>query len=138
MTKRSPAIICSSRFLVFAAIAVASAVAWAGDTTPAAQLSYWQMQAGGTASADRGKTLFVARHGDMSCAGCHGQPPTGEGKHSVTGKAIQPLAPAYNTQRFTDTAKVDKWFKRNCRDVLGRECTAQEKADVLAYLVSIK
>ncbi|MFP5443986.1 MAG: DUF1924 domain-containing protein, partial [Betaproteobacteria bacterium] len=35
---------------------------------------------------------------------------------------------------FTDTAKVDKWFRRNCNDVLSRECTAMEKADVLAYV----
>jgi hypothetical protein len=48
------------------------------------------------------------------------------------------LAPAFNAKAFTDTAKVDKWFKRNCKDVLSRECSAQEKADVLAYLINIK
>jgi hypothetical protein len=29
--------------------------------------------------------------------------------------------------RYTDPAKVEKWFKRNCTEVLGRVCTAQEK-----------
>jgi hypothetical protein len=32
-------------------------------------------------------------------------------------------------------AKVDKWFRRNCNDVLKRECTPVEKADVLAWLL---
>jgi hypothetical protein len=30
---------------------------------------------------------------------------------------------------------VEKWFKRNCNDVLARACTPAEKADVLAYLL---
>jgi len=33
---------------------------------------------------------------------------------------------------------VDKWFRRNCKDVLSRECSAAEKADVMAYLISLK
>jgi len=37
--------------------------------------------------------------------------------------------------RFTDVAKTDKWFRRNCGDVVGRECTAAEKADVIAFLL---
>jgi len=63
---------------------------------------------------------------------------TGQCKHANTGKLIAPLAPAFNPKAFTDTAKVDKWFKRNCNDVLSRECSAGEKADVLAYLNSLK
>ena len=35
-------------------------------------------------------------------------------------------------------ALIERWFKRNCKDVLGRECAAGEKADVLAYLMSLK
>jgi len=112
--------------------------AQAGDTSAAAQLAHWQAQAGGTANAERGRVLFTTRHGDLSCASCHGTPPTATGKHASTGKAIEPLAPAFNPVRFTDTAKVDKWLRRNCKDVLSRECSAAEKADVLAYLVSLK
>jgi hypothetical protein len=48
------------------------------------------------------------------------------------------MAPAVNPRVFTDTAKVDKWFRRNCRDVLQRECSAGEKADVLTYLIGLK
>ena len=53
-------------------------------------------------------------------------------------KSIEPLAPVANRERLTDPAKVEKWFKRNCKDVLARECTAQEKADFLAFLISVK
>ena len=48
------------------------------------------------------------------------------------------MAPAANPERFTDAAKSAKWFRRNCNDVLGRECTSAEKADVLAWLVTLK
>ncbi len=113
--------------------------AHAADTTPAQQLNHWTAQAGAPAKAERGQALFNQRHGgEWSCASCHGTPPTGQGKHASTGKSITPLAPAFNPKAFTDTAKVDKWFKRNCKDVLSRECSAQEKADVLAYLISLK
>jgi len=48
------------------------------------------------------------------------------------------MSPNVNSERFVDQAKVEKWFKRNCNDVLGRECTAQEKADVLSWLMTVK
>ncbi|MGZ3790026.1 MAG: DUF1924 domain-containing protein, partial [Bacteriovorax sp.] len=35
-------------------------------------------------------------------------------------------------------AKVQKWFKRNCNDVLERVCTPQEKGDFVKYMMSIK
>jgi hypothetical protein len=90
-------------------------------------------------SAQRGEQFFKATHGgEWSCASCHSNDPSGTGKHATTGKRIQPLAPAANAKRFTDSARVEKWFKRNCNDVLKRACTAQEKGDVLAYLLSLK
>ena len=119
--------------------AVATPSAHAADTSPAQQLNHWTAQAGASAKADRGQALFNQRQGgEWSCASCHGTPPTAQGKHASTGKAIAPLAPAFNAKAFTDTAKVDKWFKRNCKDVFSRECSAQEKADVLAYLIQLK
>jgi hypothetical protein len=48
------------------------------------------------------------------------------------------LAPAANPDAFTDAARVDKWFRRNCKDVLSRECTAAEKSDVVAFLLALK
>ena len=60
------------------------------------------------------------------------------GRHAVTGKVIGTMAPAVNPERFTDPAKTEKWFRRNCNDVMGRECTAAEKADVLSWLRTLK
>ena len=53
-------------------------------------------------------------------------------------RPIQPLALAFNAERFSDVAKTEKWFRCNCNDVLGRECTPGEKADVLAWLMTLK
>ena len=89
-------------------------------------------------SAARGEQFFGATHGgDWSCASCHTSNPSTAGEHAVTGKRIEPLAPAANPERFSNPASVEKWFKRNCNDVLGRECTLAEKGDVLAYLLSL-
>lgn len=113
--------------------------AHAADTTPAAQLQRWSAQAGAPGNAAKGQTFFNTKHGaEWSCASCHGTPPTAQGEHANTGKSIAPLAPAFNPKAFTDTAKVDKWFRRNCNDVLSRECSAAEKADVLAYLNGLR
>ena len=127
---------------LLAALALSAGLAGAahaGDTTPAQQLALWSTEAGAPGSATRGQRFFNSQHGgEWSCASCHGTPPTAQGKHANTGKVIAPLAPAFNAKAFTDTAKVNKWFKRNCNDVLSRECSAAEKADVLAYLNSLK
>ena len=90
-------------------------------------------------SVERGAEFFQARQGgEWSCASCHTVDPRADGRHVVTGKALAPLAPARNAARFGDPAKTEKWFKRNCNDVLGRECTPAEKGNVLAWLVSLR
>lgn len=89
-------------------------------------------------SAQRGQAFYSVKSGELACATCHGDSPKGHGKHAKTGKDILPLAPAANAERFSDPAKVEKWFKRNCADVLNRACTAQEKGDFMAYLLSVK
>jgi hypothetical protein len=119
--------------------ALAVTAAQAADTTPAQQLERFAAQAGGTRSAERGRTFFTTPHGgEWSCASCHGAHPVAPGKHASTGKTIDALAPAANPQAFTDSARVDKWFRRNCRDVLQRECSAAEKADVIAWLLTLQ
>jgi cytochrome c553 len=119
--------------LVFTLLPAAHAI------TPAEQLAAYTAQAGAPAQPAKGQQLFTTKHGkEWSCASCHTATPTVDGKHASTGKAIMPLAPAFNAERFTDTAKSDKWFRRNCNDVMGRECTAAEKADVLAWLLTLK
>lgn len=111
--------------------------AWAAD--PLSLEAQYASEAKKPASASRGEIFFTSKHSkEWSCASCHGAPPTKEGKHLSTNKSISPLAPAINATRFTNAAKVDKWFKRNCNDVLGRECAPIEKADVMAYLNSFK
>lgn len=93
-------------------------------------------------SADRGATFFRTErtHSDgkkVSCATCHTPDPRKPGKTRAN-KVIEPMAPSVNPQRFTDAAKVEKWFGRNCKDVLERACTAQEKGDYIQYLLSVK
>jgi hypothetical protein len=68
------------------------------------------------------------------CSLCHTNNLSAEGKHAVTGKKIEPMAPSANPKRLTEVAQMEKWFKRNCKWTLGRECTAQEKGNVLAFL----
>ena len=123
---------------VFAlAMGFAQTPAWAQDAN--AQLKAYTAAAKSTPSAQAGEKFFNSKHGaEWSCSSCHGTPPTGQGKHTVTSKPIAPMAPAFNAERFTDAAKSEKWFRRNCKDVLSRECTDAEKADVLAYLLSLK
>ncbi|MEP6965075.1 MAG: DUF1924 domain-containing protein [Polaromonas sp.] len=107
--------------------------------TPAEQLAAYTAQAGAPAVPARGQQFFNTRQGrDWSCGSCHGALPTQSGKHASTGKSIGALAPAFNPERFTDSAKTEKWFRRNCNDVAGRECTAAEKADVLSWLMALK
>ena len=53
-------------------------------------------------------------------------------------KLIQPMAPSVNAERIVDLTKVEKWIRRNCKDVLDRACTADEKADFIALLLSIR
>ena len=129
-------------FTALAAVAASLLLAMpaeAGDTTPDAQLQRWTVAAGARASAERGRVFFTSKHGgEWSCSSCHNAPPTTEGKHASTNKPIAPMAPAFNAKAFTDEAKVDKWFRRNCKDVVSRECSAAEKADVLAYLIAQK
>ncbi|AKD25050.1 protein of unknown function (DUF1924) [Polynucleobacter duraquae] len=106
--------------------------------TPQDLLKSYEVQSG-KASSVRGEQFFNAKHGkEWSCASCHDNPPNHDTKHIVTGKVIKPLAPSANPARFTDEARAEKWFKRNCNDVLGKDCTAQEKADVLSWLMTVK
>lgn len=89
-------------------------------------------------SVAAGQKLYTTKGAEFSCSSCHTDSPMNAGKHAKTGKAIDPLAPAANAKRFTDSAQVEKWFKRNCNDVFARACTTQEKGDFMAYVLSVK
>ncbi len=75
---------------------------------------------------------------DVACASCHTDNPANTGKHMVTGKPIRPLAPSVNAKRFTDIDKVEENFSKHCNDIIARECTAEEKANFIAYLITVK
>ena len=92
-------------------------------------------------SAERGKALhtrnFASGKADSpSCTSCHGTSPLAAGKNA-TGKVIEAVAVSVTPTRYTDPAKVEKWFKRNCNEVIGRECTVTEKGDWLSYVISL-
>ncbi len=132
------------RPLVLTLLALVSGNGAAADT-PETVMAHYAQQAGvapGALSPARGEALYRSehpgKHGGVrqSCAGCHTASPKQAGQTRV-GKRIEPLAPAANPARFTDAAKVEKWFRRNCMDVLQRECSAQEKGDFIAWLNQI-
>lgn len=79
-----------------------------------------------------GDVPFVQR----SCTSCHGADLKSQGKHIRTNKVIKPLAPSVNSSSLIGSKKIEKWFKRNCKWTLGRECSPQEKGDILTYLQS--
>jgi Domain of unknown function (DUF1924) len=90
-------------------------------------------------SAERGAAFYRATHtggkqGTASCTSCHGSTPQGQGQ-TRAGKAIEPMAVSKNPARYTNKDDVEKWFTRNCNDVLGRACTAKEKGDFLTYMM---
>jgi hypothetical protein len=91
-------------------------------------------------SAARGEALhhkaFAGGKPDTpACTACHGKDTRAAGR-TPAGKAIEPVAVSAAASRYTDPAKVEKWFKRNCNEVLGRECSAQEKGDWLSFMLT--
>ena len=123
-------------------LCVSLATALPAPAADPALVARYSAQAPKDVSAERGKAFYGATHTDtqgreVGCATCHTADPRATGK-TRAGKAVEPLAPAANPQRFSDEAKVEKWFTRNCGDVLGRACTPQEKGDFIAYLMSLK
>ncbi|MEM5327959.1 DUF1924 domain-containing protein [Paraburkholderia sp. JHI2823] len=127
------------RLLYVFGFVTATGVPAAYAQSPAQILNGYAAQSGSAPVPSRGQQFFTTRHGrEWACATCHGATPTANGQHAATGKTIAPLAPAFNPERFTDAAKTEKWFRRNCGDVVGRECTVSEKADILSWLMTLK
>ena len=85
-------------------------------------------------NSDRGEKLWFQEVNGHSCTSCHSPSVKTAGTHENTGKTIQPMAPSVNPERLTDRKKIEKWFLRNCKSTFGRECTAQEKGDILLWL----
>ena len=97
--------------------------------------NHYRTQGSGPFQFERGEQLWVGRlYRDRQCADCHGTDLQRPGRHQRTNKSIDPMAPSVAADRYTDLEKVEKWFTRNCKWTWGRECTAQEKGDLLEYL----
>ncbi len=90
--------------------------------------------------AAEGRRIYEATHvqdgAPVSCATCHTADPRQRGT-TPAGKLVDPLAPSANPVRLTDRREVEKWFKRNCKQVMGRECTAAEKGHFVTYLLGV-
>jgi Domain of unknown function (DUF1924) len=132
------------KFLIALLMLISATQVFAADTPASIQAGYAteakQADPAFTGfSSDRGKEFFQTKHGkEYSCSSCHTENPANPGKNAANGNAIKPMAPSANPERFTDISDVEKGFKRRCDQVLGRPCTATEKGDVIAYLLSVK
>jgi len=144
-----------SRYVLVVAISVASLGAQADSATAqkiadkyaasakAADTNYTGL------SAEEGKAFFnrevIQFKGDaknpgkaIACASCHTANPADAGKHIVTGKPIKPLSPEVNPKRFSSVENVEKKFKKHCNEVVGSDCSDQEKGNYIAYLLTEK
>lgn len=115
-------------------------VAAAENTTVNKLIDSYQLQGSDIGNTQRGKQLWNKTFSgkppftERSCTTCHTDNLKNTGKHPRTGKTIKPLAPSENPERMSDMKKIKKWLKRNCKWTLDRECTAQEKSDILVFI----
>jgi hypothetical protein len=129
---------------LFALLALASLfTASAANATPATDALLAKYKSEGVSKTDAAKAKAdwtkktKGEDGEeMSCSTCHGTDFSKAGQHHKTHKVIEPMSTKVNAERFTDEKKIEKWFKRNCKDAWGRECTSQEKADFLTFLLA--
>jgi hypothetical protein len=101
-----------------------------------AHMKIYQQQGIDKVDPDNGQRLWKSTVNERSCTNCHGDDLTKIGKHAKTGKIIQPMALSVNGDRYQDGRKIEKWFLRNCKWTFSRQCSAQEKADILSWLSS--
>ncbi len=133
----------SKRYLTWGGLLILAAwplaaMAQGGSAIPE-MLKRFEAAGGHDFSADRGRELWhrkvTAKDGKQrSCTTCHGEDLTRTGKHARSGKRIGPMAISANPKRLTKPKKIRKWFRRNCKWTWGRECTPQEKGDILKFL----
>ncbi len=85
-------------------------------------------------TVEAGVATWIQDNEGRSCTSCHTDSVFVNGRHERTGKIIEPMAPSVNPDRLTDRKKINKWFLRNCKWTFGRECTVQERGDILLWL----
>ena len=105
-------------------------------------LRQYEKQGGARFTAAAAEALWTRTFADAKtgekrrCSTCHFEDLRRAGKHATTGKPIDPLAPSANPKRLTDPEHIEKWFLRNCKWTMGRECTPQEKGDFLLMIAA--
>ena len=134
---------CGLISLILLACALAPAAA---DESPKSLLDFYASEAKASDpgfsgfSTERGEHLFrthfsTGKPDTPSCTTCHTTDATKTGQ-TRAGKDIEPMAASANPKRYSDQAKTEKWFGRNCNNVLGRDCTATEKGDFITFMLS--
>ena len=124
--------------LMLTILLCASAVA--GADVVDERLAAYRTQGADGFNAAAGEGLWNKKFKDAktgesrSCATCHTDNLREAGKHAETGKPIEPMKPALNPKRLSDARQIEKWFLRNCKWTYGRECTPQEKGDLLLFI----
>lgn len=117
--------------------------AQAASASPAVDtlLKEYRTAGAGPFSAEAGQRMWNKKYNhaevpvERSCNSCHTSNLSDSGRHAKTQKLIKPMAPSVNARRLTDTREIEKWFMRNCKWTIGRECSAQEKGDFLLYVL---
>lgn len=90
-----------------------------------------------------GEEIFTSTHigkrgKPIACTSCHTTDLKQKGENINTGKTIAPLSPLANPKSMVKVKNVKKWLKRNFKDVYNRVGTAQEKGDVIVYIINKK
>lgn len=112
----------------------------ADENTVNTLMKSYQLQGVKSGNAQRGEQFWnktftgKAPFTERSCKSCHTANLKNNGEHVRTGKTLKPLAPSVNQASLNKVKKVKKWFKRNCKWTTGNECSAQVKADILAFI----
>ena len=133
------------RLILIIVLAFALVPATAGES-PKSLLDFYASEAKASDpgfsgfSAERGEHLFrtnfsTGKPDTPSCTTCHTTNARNIGQ-TRAGKDIEPMAASANPKRYSDQAKTEKWFGRNCNNVFGRECTATEKGDFITFMLS--
>lgn len=130
-------------FLLVALFGLVSFSAQAGVTTAEQLAKQYASHAKSTLSADEGKAFYTKKlvmidGQELACATCHTDDPRNKGKHSETGKVIQPMAPSVNPKRFSEVNVSAKGFTKHCKQVYGKDCSAQDKGNFIAYVLTFK
>lgn len=129
-------------YLLLALFGLISFSAQADVATAEQAAKQYSLFAKSTLSAEDGKEFYTRKQmvdgKDLACATCHTDNPADMGKHNVTGKAIQPMAPAVNPKRFADVNESAKGFTKHCKQVYGKDCSAKDKGNFIAYVLTFK